>query len=107
MRASLGTGIRPPDAFEIAFTDNPALRTRTQPQRGHRRQPRRAAAADGWRPRVFFNRYDDLIVAVGGSFAGASRYRTDNISNARARGLELERAWRGPHGVHARAAPTR
>ena len=52
---------------------------------------------------AFFNRYDDLIVAVGGSFADASRYRTDNISNARARGLELEGAWRGPHGVHARA----
>jgi outer membrane receptor protein involved in Fe transport len=37
---------------------------------------------------VFFNNYDDLIVATG-SFSGSSRYRTDNISNARARGLEL------------------
>ncbi len=26
LRASAGTGIRPPDAFEIAFTDNPALK---------------------------------------------------------------------------------
>ena len=25
LRASAGTGIRPPDAFEIAFTDNPSL----------------------------------------------------------------------------------
>ena len=55
---------------------------------------------------AFFNRYDDLIVAIGSSFADASRYRTDNISNARARGLELEGAWRGPHGVHARLAYT-
>ncbi|HEX6975176.1 MAG TPA: TonB-dependent receptor, partial [Vicinamibacterales bacterium] len=36
----------------------------------------------------FYNNYDDLIVAVG-SFVEASRYRTDNIANARARGLEL------------------
>ena len=37
---------------------------------------------------VFTNHYDDLIVAVG-SFSGSSRFRTDNISNARASGLEL------------------
>jgi outer membrane receptor protein involved in Fe transport len=55
---------------------------------------------------TFFNRYDDLIVAVGGSFAGASRYRTDNISNARARGLELALAWRGPEGLSARGSYT-
>jgi outer membrane cobalamin receptor len=105
VRASFGTGIRPPDAFELAFTDNPALK------------PERSRSADFGVSHVllpqltveataFFNRYDDLIVAVGGSFAGASRFRTDNISNARARGLELESAWRGPGGVHARLAYT-
>ena len=105
VRASFGTGIRPPDAFELAFTDNPALK------------PERSRSADFGVSHVllpqltveataFFNRYDDLIVAVGGSFADTSRYRTDNISNARARGLELESAWRGPHGVHARLAYT-
>jgi outer membrane cobalamin receptor len=88
LRISAGTGIRPPDAFEIAFTDNPSL------------QPERSRSVDfgldqtlaGGRGVVeataFFNEYDDLIVAVG-SFNGSSRYRTDNISNARARGLEL------------------
>jgi vitamin B12 transporter len=35
----------------------------------------------------FRNAFDDLIVAVG-RFIESSRYRTDNISNARARGLE-------------------
>lgn len=105
MRASFGTGIRPPDAFELAFTDNPAL------------EPERSRSADIGVSHVlvpqvtveataFFNRYDDLIVAVGSAFADASRYRTDNISNARARGLELESAWRGPRGVHARLAYT-
>ena len=105
VRASFGTGIRPPDAFELAFTDNPDL------------QPERSRSADigvshvlvpqlTLDATVFFNRYDDLIVAVGPAFADASRYRTDNISNARARGLELEGAWRGPHGLNARVAYT-
>ena len=105
VRASYGTGIRPPDAFELAFTDNPDL------------QPERSRSADigvshvlvpqvTLDATVFFNRYDDLIVAVGPAFADASRYRTDNISNARARGLELEGAWRGPRGLNARLAYT-
>ncbi len=105
VRAGVGTGIRPPDAFELAFTDNPAL------------EPERSRSADIGVSHVllpavtvgataFFNRYDDLIVAVGRSFVDASRYRTDNISNARARGLEVEGAWRGPQGLHARLACT-
>ena len=44
---------------------------------------------------LFYNNYDDLIVAVGRSFADASRYRTDNIANARALGAEIVGAWRG------------
>ena len=88
VRASVGSGIRPPDGFELAFTDNPGLR------------PERSVSAEAGvdqafargrgliEATAFFNTYDDLIVTVG-SFAGSSRYRTDNISNARARGLEL------------------
>jgi outer membrane cobalamin receptor len=88
VRASAGTGIRPPDAFEIAFTDNAALK------------PERSRSFDagidhswlGGRALLeatgFVNRYDDLIVAVG-SFQESSRFLTDNISNARSRGLEL------------------
>lgn len=93
LHASAGTGIRPPDAFEIAFTDNDGL------------LPERSLSVDAglvqtWRggavqadATVFLNRYDDLIVAVG-RLAGASRYRTDNIANARARGAEVSLAWR-------------
>jgi outer membrane receptor protein involved in Fe transport len=54
----------------------------------------------------FANSYDDLIVAVGPAFADASRYRTDNISNARARGLELSGALRLPAGLAVRAGYT-
>jgi outer membrane cobalamin receptor len=88
IRASAGTGIRPPDAFEIAFTDNPSLRPeRSRSVEGGIDQ----AFAEGRasiEATAFYNRYDDLIVAVG-SFRGSSQYRTDNISNARTRGVEL------------------
>ena len=69
VRGSAGTGIRPPDAFEIAFTDNPALK------------PERSKSVDAGLDQalfngrglieatVFFNNYDDLIVATG-SFSG-------------------------------------
>jgi outer membrane cobalamin receptor len=94
IRGAVGRGIRPPDAFELAFTDNPALK------------PERSVSAEAGVDRAFlsgrglveatafFNEYDDLIVAVG-SFSGSSRYRTDNISNARSRGLELAVTLRG------------
>jgi outer membrane cobalamin receptor len=88
IRGSAGTGIRPPDGFEIAFTDNPDL----QPERSRSFDlGLDQALADGRlliESTAFYNRFDDLLVAVG-SFSGASRFRTDNISNARARGLEL------------------
>ena len=94
VRGSVGTGIRPPDGFELAFTDNPALR------------PERSASAELGidqafagglgliEATAFFNDYDDLIVVVG-SFGGSSRFRSDNIANARARGLELAVTLRG------------
>lgn len=88
IRASAATGIRPPGAFDIAFTNNPSLK----PERSVSTEAALEQAFLSGRARVeavaFFNEYDDLIVAVG-SFQQSSRYTTDNIANARARGLEL------------------
>ena len=88
IRASAGTGIRPPDAFELAFTDNPSL----QPERSRSVEAGIDQSVAGGRAVLeatwFRNTFDDLIIAVG-RFVESSRYRTDNISNARARGLEL------------------
>jgi outer membrane cobalamin receptor len=88
LRAAAGTGIRPPDAFELAFTDNASLR----PERSVSAEAGIEQALAGGRVVIeataFANEYDDLIVAVG-SFAESSRYRSDNIANARARGIEL------------------
>ncbi|MGE0362701.1 MAG: TonB-dependent receptor [Vicinamibacterales bacterium] len=88
LHAAAGTGIRPPDAFEIAFTDNDGLK----PERSisveagiTQTLADGAVHVDGtW----FHNRYDDLIVSVG-RFSSSSRFQTDNIANARARGVEL------------------
>ena len=88
LRASIATGIRPPGAFDIAFTDNPSLK----PERSFSTEAGIEQAFAGGQGRAeavaFFNSYDDLIVAVG-SFRESSRYTTDNISNARSRGFEL------------------
>lgn len=106
LRGSFGTGIRPPDAFEIAFTDNSGLK----PERSRSGEVGvsqgllgDAVQLDGT---VFFNAYRDLIIAVGRTFSGISRYRTDNISNARARGAELSAAWRANTGVDVRGSYT-
>ena len=105
MRASFGTGIRPPDAFEIAFTDNPELK------------PERSRSADFGVSHVllpqltveataFFNRYDDLIVAVGGSLCGREPLpHRQHLQRARARTRARKRlarpAWRAcAAGLH-------
>ncbi|MGD9902642.1 MAG: TonB-dependent receptor [Vicinamibacterales bacterium] len=105
LHAAAGSGIRPPDAFEIAFTDNDGL----EPERSlsveaglTQTLANGAVHLDGtW----FHNRYDDLIVSVG-RFSGSSRYRTDNIANARARGVELALTTRPTRRLTARATYT-
>ena len=93
LHLAAGTGIRPPDAFEIAFTDNPGLK----PERSRSFEAGLTQSLSGGAIQLdvtgFFNQYDDLIVSVG-SLQDVSRYRTDNVSNARARGLELSAAAR-------------
>ena len=88
VRAAAGTGIRPPDAFEIAFTDNPGLK----PERSRSVEGGVDQLLAGGRAAIevtaFRNAFNDLIVATG-PFTSSSRFRTDNISNARAEGLEL------------------
>lgn len=106
IRAGAGTGIKPPTAFDIAFTDNPGLKP--ERSRSFELGVEHAFAASTFvaDATFFANRYDDLIVAVGRNLAGASRYRTDNIANARARGLEVGARWQPVGAVAFRAAWT-
>jgi outer membrane cobalamin receptor len=89
VHASAGTGIRPPDAFEIAFTDNPNLKPERSRSIDAGVEQRLAGGSLVVGATAFFNSYDDLLIAVGTSIQNASQFKTDNISNARARGLEL------------------
>jgi len=87
IHGSFGTGIRPPNGFELAFTDNPHL------------EPEKSISYDaGFEQRLFatravvdftyfFNRFDDQIATVGGS--DLSTYQSDNLKNSRAQGLEI------------------
>ena len=106
LRVSAGTGIRPPGAFEIAFTDNPALK----PERTRSVDVGLGQALASGRivleATAFFNRYDDLIVSVGQSFKDASQFRTDNLDNSRARGLEVAASARTDQGFEVRATYT-
>ncbi len=89
LHGSFGTGIRSPSGFELAFTDNPGL------------EPEKSLSFDAgieqrfFDDRVvfdatyFFNRYEDLIVVLGGSLANLSSFLSDNLANSRAQGLEV------------------
>ena len=106
IRGGAGTGIKPPTAFDIAFTDNPGLK----PERSRSFDVGLEHAFAGSTlvadATFFANRYDDLIVTVGNALRGASRYRTDNIANARAQGLEVGARWQPIDAVSIRAGWT-
>jgi outer membrane cobalamin receptor len=88
LHGSFGTGIRAPNGFELAFTNNPHLK------------PERSISFDsGVEQRFFnsravldltyfFNRFDDQIVVLGGSLTNLSSFISDNLGNSQAQGLE-------------------
>ena len=88
IHSSFGTGIRPPDGFELGFTDNPELK------------PERSISVDAGVEQRFFNdkavidvtyfynRYKDQIVTLGGSFADLSSFMSANLAKSRAYGIE-------------------
>jgi outer membrane cobalamin receptor len=106
LHGSFGTGIRPPDAFEIAFTDNSGLKPERSKSTEVGVSQSLAAGVVQIDGTAFFNNYTDLIISVGRTFSGSSRWRTDNISNARARGAELSAAWRINLGFDIRGSYT-
>ena len=99
LHGSAGTGIRPPDAFEIAFTDNPSLKPERSRSVDFGAEQTLAGGAIVVDATGFVNWYTELIVTVGQSLQDASQFRTDNISNARSRGLEVATSARTPWGL--------
>jgi len=88
LHGSFGTGIRAPDGFELATTNNPLLK------------PEKSISFDSGVEQRFFNsralvdftyfynRFDDQIVTLGGSLTNLSTFISDNLGNSRAQGLE-------------------
>src|SRR5207249_1105786 len=68
LRASAGTGIRPPNGFEIAYTNNPDLKPERNRSADFGLEQQFGGGAYELAATAFFNRYDDLIVTVGTSF---------------------------------------
>ena len=89
LHGSFGTGIRAPDGFELAFTNNPSLK------------PERSVSFDLGAEQRFFgnravldvtyflNRFEDQIVVLGGSLRNLSTFTSDNLANSRAQGVEV------------------
>ncbi len=88
LHASFGMGLRPPSGFDLAFTDNPALkpeRTRSI-DAGVEQKFGNLLTLDAT---YFYNRYYDLIVTLGGSLAALSHFQSANLANSRAQGAEF------------------
>lgn len=89
LHGSFGTGIRSPDGFELAFTDNPRLK------------PEETISFDlGAEQYIlndrligdftyFFNRFRNQIVVLGGSLTSLSSFTSDNLANSQAQGVEV------------------
>jgi outer membrane cobalamin receptor len=87
--SSFGTGMRPPDGFDLAYTNNPALkpeRTRSLDAGVEQRLFHDWLSLDGT---YFHNRFHDLIVILGGSLDKLSYYQSDNLANSLAQGGEF------------------
>ncbi len=88
IHSSFGTGIRPPDGFELGFTNNPDLK------------PEKSISGDagveqqlfGGKAAVdvtyFYNYFTDQIVTLGGSLSNLSTFTSANLANSRAYGIE-------------------
>jgi outer membrane receptor protein involved in Fe transport len=89
IHGSFGTGIRPPDGFELAFTNNPDLK------------PEKSVSFDAGVEQsffssqavldftYFFNRFQDQIITLGGDLSNLSNFSSDNLKNTRAQGFEI------------------
>jgi len=85
---SFGTGIRPPDGFELGFTDNPQLKPEKNISFDAGVEQRFWGDKAALDTTFFYNRYRDQIVTLGGSFANLSTFSSANIANSRSYGLE-------------------
>jgi len=89
LHGSFGTGIRAPSGFELAFTNNPRLKPERSLSFDAGVEQRFLADRAVLDVTYFYNRFKDQIVVLGGSLSDLSSFTSDNLANARARGVEF------------------
>lgn len=88
LHASFGTGIRPPDGFELAGTNNPHLKPETSISFDAGIEQRFFQGKAVLDLTYFNNHFHDQIVTVG-SLTNLSSFSSDNLGNSRAQGVEF------------------
>ena len=89
IHGSFGTGIRPPDGFELAFTNNPDLKPEKSISFDSGIEQSFFASRAVLDFTYFFNRFRDQIVTLGGDLSRLSKFSSDNLKNTRAHGMEV------------------
>ena len=85
LHASFGTGFRAPDGFELAFTNNPALKPEESISYDAGIEQRMAHDRAILDVTYFYNKFRDQIVSTGNL---PSNFDSENIGKSRAYGLE-------------------
>lgn len=88
LHGSFGTGIRAPNGFELAFTNNPNLKPEKNISFDAGIEQRFFSDRAVLDITYFYNRFKDQIVVLGGNLQNLSTFTSDNLANSRAQGLE-------------------
>lgn len=89
LHGSFGTGIRAPNGFELAFTNNSGLKPERSTSFDAGAEQRFLSNRAVLDVTYFHNRFKDQIVVLGGSLRNLSTFKSDNLANARSQGLEI------------------
>jgi outer membrane receptor protein involved in Fe transport len=89
LHASFGTGIRPPDGFNLAFTNNPNLKPETSISFDAGLEQRFLDGKAVLDVTYFDNNFKNQIVTLGGSLTNLSSFTSGNLGNSRAEGAEF------------------
>jgi outer membrane receptor protein involved in Fe transport len=88
LHGSFGTGIRAPNGFDLAFTNNPKLKPEKSISFDAGIEQRFFDDRAVFDVTYFYNRFKDQIVVLGGNLQNLSTFSSDNLANSRAQGLE-------------------
>jgi outer membrane receptor protein involved in Fe transport len=105
LHGSFGTGIRPPDGFELGFTNNPHLKPEKSISFDAGVEQRLANDRAVVDVTYFYNRFTDQIVTLG-SLQKLSTFLSANIANSRAHGLETSLRLRPARSLEVTASYT-